>query len=65
LNSDRRLFENYEKLIVRRSLGFKGRFPYLPKILDLRPRDLFEVAMAIDSELGTIAFFTPLMMGFS
>jgi hypothetical protein len=50
LNSDRRLFENSEKLTVRRSHGFKERFPFLPKILDLRPLGHFEVAKDIDSE---------------
>jgi hypothetical protein len=50
LKSDRRLFENFERLIVRRSRGFKGRFPFLPKILDLQPPGHFEVAMVIDSE---------------
>jgi hypothetical protein len=50
LHSDRRLFENFEKLIVRRNRGFKGRFPSLPKILDLRPLAHFEDAMGIVSE---------------
>jgi hypothetical protein len=50
LSSDRRLLENFERLIVRRSHGFKGRFPSLPKILDLQPLGRFEVVMDIDSE---------------
>jgi hypothetical protein len=50
LNSDRRLFENFAGLIVRRSHEFKGRFPSLPRILDLLPLGHFEVAMVIDSE---------------
>jgi hypothetical protein len=50
LNSDRRLFENFKKVIARRSHGFKGRSPSSPRILDLRPLGLFEVAMAIVSE---------------
>jgi len=65
LNSDRRLFENSERLTVRRSHGFKERFPCSPKTLDLQPLGHFEVAMDIDSEWGTIEFFTPLTMEFS
>jgi hypothetical protein len=37
----------------------------LRKTLDLRPLGHFEVAMAIDSEWGTIAFFTGLTTEFS
>jgi hypothetical protein len=41
------------------------RFPFLPKILDLRLLGHFKVATAIDSEWGTIAFSTRLTMEFS
>jgi hypothetical protein len=50
LNSGLRLFENFERLIVRRNRGFKGLSPSLPRILDLLPLGHFVVAMAIDSE---------------
>jgi hypothetical protein len=50
LNSDQRLFENFERLIVRRNRGSKGRFLYWPKTPVLRLLGPFEVVMAIDCE---------------
>jgi hypothetical protein len=64
LNFDRRRSENFEGLIDRRNLGFRGRFLCSLEILDHRPLDRCEDAMDIDFELVTTAFSTPLTMEF-
>jgi hypothetical protein len=65
LSSDRRHFENFERLIDRHSRGFRGRFLCSLEILDLRPLDRYEDAMVFDFESATTAFSTTLTMEFS
>jgi hypothetical protein len=50
LSSGRQLFENFGRLIVRRSHGFRGRSHSLPKTLDRQLPDRYAVEMDIDSE---------------